>query len=424
MTAMKNNNADPTTIPPAGRAPSSGPLAGVRILDLTSVVLGPFATQILGQLGADITKLETLEGDNMRHVGPMRESAMGHIHLHANQGKRSLALDLKHREGRKIALDLAARSDVLITNIRPQALARLGLDYGSLQPHCPQLIHVSCVGFDPDGPYADQPAYDDLIQGIAGLPWLMQQYGSSQPGYVPVTLSDRVTGLHAVYAATAGLYARSQSGKGQAVVVPMFEAITQFVLSDHLAGKSFEPPLGKAGYARLLTANRRPFATQDGHLCVLIYNDKHWRNFFEAIGDPERLQSPMFCNHTQRAAHIDAVYAEVGQIMKTRTTAQWQVLLAQADIPNTPMNSLDDLLNDPHLRATGFVYPSDLHGEGPMLKMRAPTRWSGTPLEPSDHGAPKLGQHSVQVLQELGYSDIAIASLLEQGICIQAVPPN
>ena len=269
-----------------------GPLAGVKILDLTSVVLGPFATQILAQLGAEVTKVETHEGDNMRHVGPMREAGMGHIFMHASQGKRSLVLDLKSPEGKQVALDLAARSDVLITNVRAQALARLGLDYQSLKSQFPKLIHVSCLGFDTEGPYADQPAYDDLIQGIAGVPWLMQQYGAAEPCYAPVTLSDRVTGLHAVYAVTAALYARSQTGVGQAVVVPMFEAITQFVLGDHMAGKTYEPPLGPAGYARLLTPHRKPYATQDGYLCVLIYNDKHWRNFFDALGEPQRLQDP------------------------------------------------------------------------------------------------------------------------------------
>jgi crotonobetainyl-CoA:carnitine CoA-transferase CaiB-like acyl-CoA transferase len=276
------------------------------------------------------------------------------------------------------------------------------------------------VGFDTEGPYADQPAYDDLIQGIAGVPWLMQQYGAPEPCYAPVTLSDRVTGLHAVYAVTAALYARSQTGFGQAVVVPMFEAITQFVMGDHMAGKTYEPPIGPAGYARLLTPHRKPYATQDGYLCVLIYNDKHWRNFFEALGEPQRMQDPSFSTHTNRAAHIDEVYAEVGRIMRTRTTAQWRELLTKADIPNTPMNSVEDILSDEHLRATGFIYESDLPGEGPMLKMRAPTRWSGTPLQEGLSAAPHLGQDSAVVLQELGYSEAAIDDLMARGICKSA----
>jgi len=260
----------------ASSRPSSGPLAGVRILDLTTVILGPFATQILAQLGAEVIKVESREGDNMRHVGPMHHPGMGHIFLNANAGKQSVVLDLTHPQGREAALRIADGCDVLISNVRPQALARLGLDYDSIKPRNPRLIHVSCCGFDQEGPDAARPAYDDLIQGATGIPWLMQAYGNPQPAYAPTTLSDRVTGLHTVYAVTTALYARSQTGVGQAVVVPMFEAMAQFILGDHMAGLTFEPPRGEPGYARLLTPHRKPYATQDGLLCVLIYNDKHW----------------------------------------------------------------------------------------------------------------------------------------------------
>ena len=180
------------------RKDKPGPLAGVKILDLTSVVMGPFATQILAQLGADVIKVETPEGDNMRHVGPMKHPGMGPIFLHANAGKRSAVLDLKHPLGKEAALKLAADADVFISNIRPQALDRLGLGYQALRQHNPRLIHVSCCGFDQGGPDAARPAYDDLIQGDTGIPWLMQRYGAPEPAYAPTTLSDRVTGLHAV----------------------------------------------------------------------------------------------------------------------------------------------------------------------------------------------------------------------------------
>lgn len=398
--------------------PRCGPLAGVKILDLTSVVMGPFATQILAQLGADVIKIETPEGDNMRHVGPMRNPGMGHIFLHANQGKRSVVLDLKQPTGREAALKLAAQSDVLISNVRPQALARLGLDYEAVRQHNPRIIHVSCCGFDQDGPYAARPAYDDLIQGATGLPWLMQQYGAEQPCYAPVTLADRVTGLHAVYAVTAALYARATHGEGQAVVVPMFEAMTQFVLGDHLAGLSFEPANGEPGYARLLTSHRRPYQTQDGYLCVLIYNDKHWRSFFEAIGEPDRMScDPRFATHSARAANIDAVYAEVGRIILTRTSAQWRVLLDAADVPNMPMNTPKDLLNDPHLRATGFIRDVDHPSEGRLHTPGHPTRWSGTPPADCASPAPQLGEHTCAVLRELGYAADQIETMQASGAC-------
>lgn len=397
---------------------AKGPLTGVRILDLTSVVMGPFATQILSQLGADVIKVETPEGDNMRHVGPMKHAGMGHIFLHANAGKRSIVLNLKHPQGREAALRLAQDSDVLISNVRPQAMARLGLDYESVRQCNPRIIHVSCCGFDQDGPDAARPAYDDLIQGASCVPWLMKQYGTPEPAYAPTTLADRVTGLHTVYAVTAALYARSQSGIGQAVVVPMFEAMTQFVLGDHMAGLSFEPPLGEPGYARLLTPHRKPYRTRDGMLCVLIYNDKHWQSFFAAIGETEGLgRDPRFATHSARAENIDAVYAEVGRLMLARTTAQWRELLDAADVPNMPMNTPADLLGNAQLRATGFMGEAVHPTEGAMHVMAHPTRWSGTPPARQFSPAPQLGEHTRAVLAEAGYSPQQIDEMLARGAC-------
>jgi crotonobetainyl-CoA:carnitine CoA-transferase CaiB-like acyl-CoA transferase len=404
------------------KAPA-GPLAGVRILDLTTVIMGPFATQLLAGLGAEVTKVEPPEGDNMRHVGPMRHAGMGHIFLHANQGKRSIVLDLKRPGALDVVHRLAERSDVLISNVRPQALQRLGLDDASVRARNPRIIHVSCCGFDQDGPYAARPAYDDLIQGATGIPWLMQQSGAGEPRYTPVTLADRVTGLHAVYAVTAALYARQVSGVGQAVVVPMFEAMTQFVLGDHAAGLTFDPPAGEPGYPRLLTPHRRPYATRDGHLCVLIYNDKQWRSFFAAIGDPQRPErDPRFASHRNRAEHIDAVYEEVGRLMRERTTAEWQALLDAADVPNLPMHSPSSLLDDPHHAATGFIRSVAHPTEGTLRVPRSPTRWSATPPAAELAPAPSLGEHTHDVLRELGYADEAIQSLLQSGACRIAAP--
>lgn len=399
-------------------ASTLGPLAGVKILDLTSVVMGPFATQILAQLGAEVVKVETPEGDNMRHVGPMKHAGMGHIYLHANAGKRSIVLNLKHPDGCEAVLKMAESCDVFISNVRPQALARLGLDYEAVRQRNPRIIHVSCCGFDQDGPDAARPAYDDLIQGATGIPWLMGQYGSPEPAYVPTTLADRVTGLHAVYAVTAALYARSQSGVGQAVVVPMFEAMAQFILGNHMAGLTFEPPVGKPGYARLLTPHRKPYFTSDGMLCVLIYNDKHWKSFFNAIGEAEGLaRDPRFSTHSARAANIDEVYAEVARLMRTRTTAQWRALLDAADAPNMPMNSPEDLLVNPQLRATGFVSDTVHPTEGPMHTLAHPTKWSATPPARGFSPAPRLGEHTRQLLEEAGYTPERINTMLEQGAC-------
>lgn len=408
----------------ANRAPRQGPLAGVKILDMTSVILGPFATQILAAMGADVIKVESPQGDNMRHVGPMRHPGMGHIFLQANQGKRSVVLDLKQTAARDALLKLADESDVLISNVRPRAMERLGLSYETLAARNPRLIYVSCCGFDQDGPYAAKPAYDDLIQGATGVPWLSQQYGGGEPAYMPMTLADRVTGLHAVYAVTTALYARERSGKGQAIVVPMFEAMAQFILGDHMAGLSFDPQLGGAGYARLLTTHRRPYQTRDGYLCVLIYNDKHWHQFFAAIGQSERMREPMFATHTQRAANIDAVYAEVRRLMRERTTAEWRALLDAADIPNMPMSSPEDLLADEHLNATGFVREVEHPTEGRLRTTGNPTRWSATPVAETVAHAPLLGEHTACVLKDIGIDDATLADMLDSGACVQSLVRN
>ncbi len=394
---------------------NSGPLAGVGILDLTTVLMGPFATQLLACLGAEVIKVEPPEGDGIRQIGPMRNPGMGHIFLHANRGKRSVALDLKQPAARTALLRLAEGADVFISNVRPAAMKRLGLDYEALAARNPRLIYVTCCGFGQQGPAAAKPAYDDLIQGAAGIPWLMQQAGSAAPAYAPVTIVDRLTGLHAVYAVCAALYAREKTGKGQAVEVPMFEAAVQFVLGDHLGGLTFAPPLGDPGYARLLTAHRRPYETRDGYLCVLVYNDKQWRSFCAAIGEPERFErDARFASQTARGEHIDEVYAWLAGVLRTRTTAEWARLLEAADIPHQPMSSPADLLEDPHLVATGFVRTEDHPSEGALRALGNPVSWSATPPA-APAPAPRLGEHTIEVLRAAGLSTAEIEGLLASG---------
>jgi len=396
-----------------------GPLAGVRILDLSSIVLGPLATLTLAGLGADVIKIEAPEGDNVRQAGVMRNEGegMGHVFMHNNRGKRSVVLDLKQPAAREVLLRLAQDADVLLSNIRPAAMKRLGLDYASLQALNPQLVYVNACGFSARGPYADRPAYDDLIQGATALPWLMQQYGSERPVYAPVSLADRVTGLHVVYAITAALFARERSGKGQEVEVAMFESVAHFVLADHMAGRSFVPDESESGYDRLLAHDRAPYRTKDGHLCVLIYNDKHWRNFFAAIGRPEMFDDPRFSSQRRRSRNIRAVYAWVASVMPERTTAEWQRLLGEADIPHQTINSIDDLLDDAHLRATGFISEDEQPGQGRVRTMGNPTTWSGTPLGALGP-APGLGQHSAEVLREAGFTDADISHLAGSGAIV------
>jgi crotonobetainyl-CoA:carnitine CoA-transferase CaiB-like acyl-CoA transferase len=398
---------------------AAGPLAGVRVLDLSSIVLGPLATLTLAGLGADIIKIEAPDGDNVREAGVMRHEGegMGHVFMHNNRGKRSLVLDLKQPAARAVLLRLSRDADVLLSNIRPAAMKRLGLDYAALQELNPRLVYVNACGFSARGPYADRPAYDDLIQGATAIPWLMQQYGSAKPAYAPVSLADRVTGLHVVYAITAALFARERSGVGQEVEVAMFESVAHFVLSDHLAGRSFVPAEGDAGYDRLLSHDRAPYRTKDGYLCVLIYNDKHWRNFFAAIGQPDLFADPRFSSQRRRSRNIREVYAWVASVMPERTTAEWQGLLDEADIPHQTLNSIDDLLDDPHLRATGFIGEDEQPGQGRVHTLGNPTSWSGTPLGAMGP-APGLGQHSAEILREAGYSDADLVDLASRGAVV------
>ncbi len=395
----------------------AGPLAGVKVIDLTTVVMGPFATQILAELGAEVIKIEAPDGDNMRDVGPMRSAGMGHIHMHANRGKRDIVLDLKKPAGRDVVTRLLPTADVLIYNVRPQAMARLGLSYEDVREVNPRIVYVGAYGYSQRGVRAGQAAYDDLIQASTGIPWLMARDGASEPRYVPINFADRVTGLHAVYAVTAALFHRERTGRGQSVEVPMFEAVSHFVLGDHLAGLSYRPPQGGSGYERL--RHRRPYRTSDGYLCVLVYNGKQWTRFFEAIGRSEMMNDPRFSNHASRASNIEEIYDLLADILKSRTTAEWVQLLENADIPVAPMNRVDDLLADVHLTGSEFFVEETHPTEGDMYAMRTPTGWSDSVPEAPTPAA-RLGEHSEQILIELGYSSEEIAEMERSGVTKQA----
>lgn len=387
----------------------AGPLAGIRILDLSAVVMGPYATQILGDLGADIIKVEPPSGDNMRAVGPMRNPGMGALYLHLNRNKRSVVLDLKTEAGRQACLRLAEKADVLLYNTRPQAMARLGLDYESVAAVNPAIVYVGAYGFGNRGPYAGRPAYDDLIQGMTGLPSLYQRNSGDIPRYAPLTLADRAVGMQVAIAMLAGVIEARQSGKGQAVEVPMFEAMAQLVLGDHLGGHTFEPVAGDTGYARLLVSHRRPYATSDGHISVLIYNDKHWGRFFDLIGRPELKNDPHFSSHTARAQNIDAAYRLVSDVIATHTSAYWLEKLGAADIPAAPLYSVEDLIADPHIEAVDMVRHLEHPTEGAIRSPGPVGGYSRTPLAIRRH-APGLGEHTAEVLAEAGYTEQEIAT--------------
>jgi crotonobetainyl-CoA:carnitine CoA-transferase CaiB-like acyl-CoA transferase len=391
----------------------TGPLAGIRILDLTSVILGPYATQILADFGADVIKVESPAGDIMRHVGPMRNKGMGHIYLNLNRNKRSVALDLKTAAARDALRKLAATADVFVTNVRPAAMARLGLGYEDIRAVSPRIVYASATGFGARGRYAGKPAYDDLIQGLSGIAAIAPDAWGGEPRYMPIAIADRTTGLYLANAISAALFHRERTGQGQAIEIPMFEVFAEYLLGDHLSGLTFDPPEGPQYYPRLVSKHRKPYATKDGYVCVLVYTDLHWRNFFKAISREDLLTDPRFSTHGGRADNIDDVYAFVADTLKTRTTAEWLDLLEKADIPAAPLHDIASLLDDPHLNDAGFFRIVDHPTEGPLRMTDVPGTWSKSP--PAVRSLPpNLGEHTTQILREAGLSDADIAAALGQ----------
>jgi len=392
-----------------------GPLSGVRVIDLTTVLMGPSATQTLGQWGADIIKVEAPGGDVTRQIGPARNPGMAALYLNANAGKRSICLDLKRTEGLAALLELIADADVLAFNIRPKAMKRLGLDWETVKGVNERLIYAAMVGFGQEGPYAAKPAYDDLIQGASGLASLAAASGDGTPRYAPAALADRIVGLAAVGAICAALFERERTGVGCEVEIPMFETMVGFTMADHLAGQTFDPPLPGRGYDRLLSRYRKPFVTKDGYISALVYTDKQWTNFLEHIGMQDLpQQDARFDSFTSRAASVDHVYAFLAEIFAERTTAEWMKLLESADVPAMPLHDAESLMNDAHLAATSFFEDADHPTEGKIKVISATTRWPGRQAE-RPRAAPQLGADGEAVLRQAGWSDARIQALAQSG---------
>jgi crotonobetainyl-CoA:carnitine CoA-transferase CaiB-like acyl-CoA transferase len=301
-----------------------GPLTGIKVIDLTTVLMGPYATQYLGDYGADVVKVEAPTGDLIRNVGPSRSPAMGPLFLNTNRSKRSVVLNLKTPEGRDLLLELCRGADVLVYNVRPAAMKRLGLSWDEVRAVNPRLIYAGLYGYGQQGRYAARPAYDDLIQGGATLSHLFTLSGSQEPRYVPAAIADRIVGLTALGAILAAIIERNRSGVGQRVDVPMFETMVSFILSDHLGGLSFDPPLDGGGYARHLARDRRPLRTADSHVCALVYTDDHWRRFLAAIDRADLMQTDArLVSFAARLENVDHVYGWLAEVFLTRTSAEW-----------------------------------------------------------------------------------------------------
>ncbi len=393
--------------------PAPGPLAGLRVLDLASVILGPFATMLLGDLGAEVIKVERPEGDSSRHVTPGRHPGMSGTAINLHRNKRSIALDLRNPAGRAALLRLAGSADALIHNIRPQAMARLGLDYAALQAARPDIVYCACTGYGSGGPYAGRPAYDDLVQGASGVACLMGRV-HGKPEYVPVALCDKTVAMAAVNALLAALLHRARTGEGQEVEVPMYETMVAFNMAEHVCDSVFEPPEAPFGYPRVLSPGRHPYPTRNGHLCLLPYTDRQWRAFFRIIDREALAEDPRFRHLAGRTQHVDELYRIVEEEVARRSTEEWLELCEQEQIPAMPVLDLADARQDPHLAASGFFTVREHPSEGRYLSVGIPPRYSRTPCAVT-RDAPRLGEHGIEILHEAGFGEEEIAALQESG---------
>ena len=375
-------------------------------------MLGPLAGQYLGDMGADVIKIEPPEGDLTRVQGPRRSDKMSALFVSCNRNKRSVVLDLKSPEDREALWAMVRQSDVLIHSIRTQAAEKIGLTYAALSAINPGLVYCHVKGFSDEGVYAGKPAYDDIIQALSGLAALQSAIGGA-PRYVPSVVADKLTGVHAAYAVVLGLYHKLATGRGQAINVPMFETLASFNMIEHLWGGAFEPHEGVVGYPTIAQATRRPFQTADGYLAFLPHTDAHWQRFFAAIGRTDMMADPVFATFPARQKNFDQVWGWVKRELLKRTRNDWVALLADADVPCALVNSLDDLLVDPHLESIDFWTVHDHPTEGKL-------RLAASPIDMGDSPAavrylpPRLGEHTEAVLREFGCADNHIRSILDR----------
>ena len=402
----------------ASVGPNTGALAGLRVVDLTTVIMGPLATRQLGDHGAEVIRIESLDGDTTRNSPPSRHPGMSATTMNLHRNKRSVALDLKHPDGLRAAAAIVASADAVVTNMRRAALDRLGLGPETLRAAHPGLVVCVANGYGSGGPYADRPAYDDAIQAASGSAWLMGRM-LGEPRYLPTIVADKVVGMALAQAVLVALVHRLRTGEGQTVEVPMFETMVAFNLVEHQRGATFEPPLGPVGHERVLSPTRMPYRTADGWIGVLPYTDRHWQDFFLAAGRADLAADPRFAGFNTRLANIDEAYRLLEALCATRTTAEWLDELGARSVPAMAVLDLERVDDDPHLRAVGLLEVVDHPSEGPYRHVR-----DTTTLERSPSGlfrfAPRLGEHTSEVMSEIGWSTSEIDALLASGAGRQA----
>lgn len=393
-----------------------GPFAGLKVVDLTTVVVGPYSTQLLADMGADVVKVEAPDGDLTRMTGPARNKGMTATFMQLNRNKRAATLDLKQEAGAEAMRKLLSEADLFVHNMRPEPLERLGFDYEEVRKFNPEIVYCNIWGFGLDGPYAGRAAFDDIIQGVSGLVAL-EGYGGKEARYVPMLLADKTTGLFAAFAMASALYHKLKTGEGQVIETPMFESMTSFTMIEHLAGSAFSPPLGPPGSERHAKPMRWPIKSADGWVCILATSDKHWRGLTRVGGRPELAEDPRYDTRPKRLERRQEVVALTTEMAATKPTAEWVEELAEAGVPCMPISTLDEVVDDPHLNEVGFWQEHDHPSEGRIRLMRPPYSLGKTP--PSIRKMPpRFGEHTAEVLAELGYDKATIDAMLAAGAAV------
>ena len=391
------------------------PLEGVKILDLSSILMVPYCTRILADLGAEVVKIESLVGDNTRYIGPYKNKGMGAVFLNLNRNKKSVSVDLKTKSGKNIIFKLASQSDVFVSNIRKSALSRLGLNHKTLVKYNKNIISAFAVGFSSKGPYKDLPAYDDIIQASSGMASYQEVY-SNQPAYTSGATADKATGLMLATSIVSALYKREKNHKDLEIEVPMFETMVDFTLVEHLYGYNFDPPKEAPIYPRQSSPYRKPYKTKDGFVAVLPYNDEQWLRFFKLIKKEYLLKKKEFLNLENRNNNIDKLYLLLEKELKRQNTDYWILNLRKNDIPSMKVNTPEEIFKNEHLEKTKFFRKYQHSSEGRLMYPSLPINFNNKVIDNDFLETPKLGKHTKEILTDLGFNKKEIKKMIEDKI--------